>query len=254
MNIHLVTFGFGLADDLLKSFMSADQPEYTWHLFLHSQQKDVVDVCKKLSKRKNVRYYPYGENRGLAKSNNEAIMAAQDAGADVFICFADDVYVQPGAIDKIAQTVLDNPNCSFVESMGFVERTQRTEHLALTGGALNLKAIERIGYFDQNFDPFYFSDTDWMYRARLAGMQKVTAEGTHHIHAGSKTTTHVPGMAEVFERWFPAIKEHYINKWGGDGGQERYTQPFNDSKYGIEIPREVVNDPYPEYRRERELS
>lgn len=248
MNIHIVMFAYALADDLMRAFACANESDTTFHLFLHSKRPDVVKACEFVASYQNVIYYPYGENRGTARSTNEAQMAAIDSGADVFIGLPDDVYVSPGDIHRIARTVLDHPECSYVESMGYVERTQRVERLFLNGAAINLKAIEKVGYLDQNFYPTYFDDTDWAYRARLAGMYPVLCDGSYLVHAGSKTLI-MPELAEQFATVFEQNKAYFVKKWGGDGGQEKFTVPFNNPLLSIKIERENVDDPYPAYKR-----
>jgi len=107
MNIHLCIFGYGLPDDLLASFDSANQDDTTFHLFLHSRNTAVIEICELIAKYPNVVYYPYGENRGCARSINEAVIAAQNDNADAFLIWADDLAARPGDIRKIADTCAD---------------------------------------------------------------------------------------------------------------------------------------------------
>lgn len=243
MNIHIALYAYTLADDLIHAFQSINQDNVTCHLFLHSTRLDVIQACEYIAGHPNVIYYPYGENRGCAKAINQALMAAQDNGADVVLTWPDDLTAQPSDIDRMAQTVLAHPECSIVESMGWVERTGRVEHLRMNGAALNLRAVERIGYFDENLSPVYFDDTDWLYRARLAGMPIVTAQGTYYTHAGSKTLI-TPDLQVQFAEIFERNKAYYISKWGGDGGREQFDRPFNNPFNTIKIERTCVHNPY----------
>lgn len=239
MNIHAVLYAYGLADDLIRAYESANADNMTWHLFLHSRNNEVIKACEYLASYDNVVYYPYGENRGCAKANNEACIAAQDMGADVFMTWPDDVFARPGDVQRVAETMIAHPECAIVESMGWVERTQRTERLSMNGSAVNLRAIERIGYWDENLSPVYFDDTDWLYRAKLAGMPVVTAENTYYTHAGSKTLT-TPELTAQFAQIFERNKAYYVSKWGGDKGYEQFEHPFNDVAWSIKIEREQV--------------
>ena len=241
--IYLSLFAYGLPDDLLAAFASANQSDVTWLLFLHSQIPAVVTACETLAKHNNVIYFAYGTNRGGARSLNEAICRAQDDAADVFIVWQDDLYARPGDIALIANSMLANPDCSYAECEGYVQRTGRTEWLGLTGGAINLRAIDRVGYFDQNFWPMYFDDTDWRYRAKLAGLSSVRVPGAYLTHAGSKTHTDV--QPEKFDEYFYPNKAYYENKWGGDGGSEQFTTPFNAPALDWNITRDRIDNPYP---------
>lgn len=243
MKIHIALYAYALSDDLIRAYRSADADNVTWHLFLHSRQPDVVKAANYIASHANVVYYPYGVNHGCARACNEAIVTAQDWGADVFITWPDDLFAGPGDVQRVADAVLAHPDCSIVESIGFVERTGRHEHLGFNGAALNLKAIDRIGYLDENLSPVYFDDTDWLYRSRLAGMAKVTIDSTHYVHAGSKTLI-TPERTAMFAEIFERNKAYYIAKWGGDGGYEQFTHPFNNPARSIKIEREMIHNPY----------
>ena len=111
MKIHIVVVAYGLPEDTekllaCKPAVKKNYNKFHWHLFLHSQITEVVAVCEKAAKRKNVTYYPYGTNRGLAKSWNEGILAGYDAGADVVIVSNDDMMPGPGDIETVAEAAM----------------------------------------------------------------------------------------------------------------------------------------------------
>lgn len=248
-NIHLFVAGYGLADDLIKCYEAATQDNVTFHLFLHSRRPLVVEACEKISRNSNVFYYPYGEDRGIARSMNEAIIASRKAGADVFICYSDDVIAGPGDIDALAEGVLSNPECSYCDGVGYVERVGAYHPLGLVASALSMKALDTVGFLDQSFVPLYFEDCDWKYRTKLCGMSPVTMSQTKFIHGGSKSLTHVDGEQEVFDKTFVPNRDHYIQKWGGDQFQEQFLTPFNNPKFGLYIGEDNLEDPYPGYAR-----
>lgn len=92
--------------------------------------------------------------------------------------------------------------------------------------AIGRKYCETIGEFDERFTPAFFEDNDSHYRIRLAGYE--AAQWAPYFHYGSttiKTDTERHNEIALHGK-FEACKRHYIDKWGGEPGQERYTRPF----------------------------
>lgn len=245
MKTYIFLTAYGLADDLLRCYEAATQKDVKFLLFLHSTQPDVVSVCEQLAKRRNVKYFPYGENRGMSKSVNEAIAYAHKRRAEVFMAINDDVMVGKGDIDRMIATTRENPACSFVTVKGYVQRTNTHVPLWFSCVAWPMRALKQVGLFDENFYPFYFEDCDWRWRASLMGLSPLVLSDGGAVHGGSKTFTHVPGEETSFDTKFLPNRNYYIVKWGGEPGAETYRVPFNDSRYGLTIEPEHADDPYP---------
>lgn len=250
MNVHIVFYAYGLDEDLIRTYETATDDNFTFHLFLHSRRPNVVKAAEYLAGKTNVIYYPYGVDRGLSRSINEAISAARRMGADVFISSTDDLICQPGELKYIARTALEHPQVAYVDAMGWVERVGRRAPMEFNAAALTWHAIDTIGYFDENLFPIYFEDTDWRRRAALAGLTHLTLQDTNFVHAGSKTLLTVPEEQTLHDVTFPANRAYYEKKWGGDQGFERFSIPFNDPRYSLKIDADHVHNPYPEHRRE----
>lgn len=249
MNIHVVTFGFRATSEFLEDFAAADAPNITWHLMLHSRRPAVVTVCEELARHSNVIYYPYGWNRGMAVSLNEGIIHAQTLGAQAVMMMTDDILSGAGDIQRLAEAILDEPECAWIDGNCWVEVTGRHEPSQLDCSALSLRAFERIGYFDRNFWPINFEDTDWKRRATLAGFTHKTLPDTHFIHR--QFNKQIATDEEKAERWqgFVRTRDYYVRKWGGDQGAETFLRPFNDLLFDLKIARGAINDPYPGYNR-----
>lgn len=104
--------------------------------------------------------------------------------------------------------------------------TQHSFHCS----ALSPKCVDRVGYFDENFYPAYYEDTDYDYRINLADdhWNKV-----HNIPAicqvdGAAT---LDGLRPNVE----AMKDYYIEKWGAVWDQpiDPYKHPFNNPDYPL---------------------
>lgn len=245
MNIHVITYVYGLAETTMRCFESVNAPNVTWHCFMHSDNDEAVAACEALDQHDNVIVYPYGTNRGLAASCNEGIINAQSLGADVVMQVCDDIIAGAGDIQRLAHTVMANPSCSFVSGRTYVEKVHRWEAGSFDVCAINLRAVEAIGYFDRNCWPVNFEDVDWKRRALLAGFTPLLLGDTTFTHC------YVPSGYEDAGRMhrFYATRDYYVSKWGGDQNEERYVVPFNDARYDLRIARENIDNPYPEYAR-----
>lgn len=245
MNIHIITYAYAQSTVLLETFAAADAPNVTWHLFLHSQRPEVVAACERLAEFESVYYYPYGTDRGLARDCNEGLIRAQEFGADVVIQLCDDVLSAPGDVQRLAAEMSAHADYCYVDGMCYVERGDVHRPSGFDAAAISLRAIEVIGYFDINFWPVNFEDIDWKRRAELAGFTHATLPDTKFVHRDCNPSA---GSGEFMEKFF-RTRDYYTAKWGGDQHDERFSIPFNDSRLGVCIPRECIENPYPQYRR-----
>jgi GT2 family glycosyltransferase len=87
-------------------------------------------------------------------------------------------------------------------------------------------ALDKVGWFDENFHPAYYEDNDWGYRAHLAGVERSgLASGVKHV--GSQTIGSSALYRQQNIRTFPANAAYYRAKWGGLPGNEVFTTPFD---------------------------
>jgi len=87
--------------------------------------------------------------------------------------------------------------------------------------------LSRVGVWDETFE-WYRADCDYYRRVRLAGLATAdTGLVVHHapsstIGADPAEKAHVDAVAE----WH---KLHYLHKWGGEDGGEKFSVPYNQS-------------------------
>jgi hypothetical protein len=107
-------------------------------------------------------------------------------------------------------------------------------------------AVEKIGYFDENFYPGYFENTDWDYRCYLSGIYepkmhviKAICQGDHECLTYGLKFNHYKLHDYLTSKWGEDNKE--IN-WGvGHWGS--YQHPFNDSSNPIDYwPENSIDD------------
>lgn len=251
MKIIINVVAYALANDLRELYSSCAGRDIFFNIFLHSQFPDVVETCEELAQRPHVSYYPYGYNRGLARSWNDGLILSSEMGADVCMIANDDALAASGDVHKLAQAAFTNPDKYMVSGMGLDMSTGVHKDMLFSLCAINPIALEIIGYFDQNFFPIYWEDIDWYYRARLAGLERMCVMDTNLMHIGSKSRWTNAANNAQHEITFPRNRAYYGRKWGcADQGGETYRVPFNDNRFGLKIAAEDRECPYPGYNRE----
>lgn len=84
--------------------------------------------------------------------------------------------------------------------------------------------LDEIGWFDEQFFPVYAEDSDYRYRAKLAGIDVVDLPSATR-HVGSVSYRGGPHRTDN-ARTYPANVDYYRAKWGGWIGEERFERPF----------------------------
>lgn len=93
------------------------------------------------------------------------------------------------------------------------------------------KAWETIGWYDEHFMPAYHEDNDRSRRLHLAGYRHIPVPGCGYGHVDSATIKAFskPEMDVHWQR-FGQTRAYYVEKWGGEPGQETYTVPFDGTR------------------------
>src|ERR1022692_3437383 len=247
MNIAVVTVAYNSGEGIARLVETAvgGKHEVRLHLFLHSQHVETVAAFGRLAELACVVPYAYGSNRGLAKSWNEGMLNAYGSGADLVVIVNDDIYFSPGDIGKIARRAMEHRGRYIISCAGFHRRLNRQlpSH-GYSCFAINPIALERIGCFAENFFPCYCEDQDYAYRAGLAGLQEENCCDTMISHGGSDTIYSSAELSAQNRVTQGRNMQYYLRKWGGLGGQERFRQPFGDTRLSYRIAAECRQAPY----------
>ena len=148
-------------------------------------------------------------NVGVAASWNGIIK--WNPGADWWFILNADIVMAPQDLDAMERAIKSSDVVTFRGMHAFgVRRT----------------AIERVGWFDENFIPAYFEDNDFSYRCRLMGVEIQQLDGGFD-HIGSATIRRSEHYMRENHRTFPLNQGYYLAKWGGSVGHEVYTTPFD---------------------------
>jgi glycosyltransferase involved in cell wall biosynthesis len=96
--------------------------------------------------------------------------------------------------------------------------------MALFG--ISPRAIKVVGWFNEMYCPAYCEDNEYVYRARLLGVEPIFLEAGFD-HFGSATIKSDPGRRKQNDRTYPENVKYYTKRWGGVMHQEKFTTPFD---------------------------
>jgi GT2 family glycosyltransferase len=100
--------------------------------------------------------------------------------------------------------------------------------------------FDKTGYTDVNFWPNgYFEDNDAARRANLCGVKACGLSEAAYFHFWSRTIHQ--GSERNHGKFFARNSGHYVHKWGGPVGGERYSQPYDGR--GFLLSPDIFLDP-----------
>ncbi len=162
-----------------------------------------------------VKYEHHPENLGVSRAWNIGAHRVVEEKLDYLIMLSAAIVFNQGMDDFLPK--LTDPKG--VES-------QFSYHLIAVGRP----TFETIGYFDENFYPAYYDDSDWIQRTKLAGISfpHVDVDATRQGIA----LTLQSGLLTVN---MGAVKDYFVKKWGHEPNyatkspsEEMWDHPFND--------------------------
>jgi GT2 family glycosyltransferase len=153
------------------------------------------------------------KNSGIAPAWNAGLKAAK---GEFLVVVNDDITVQKGWLDKLRQA-LEFDDTYMVSAPGVEGKINGTgieENRFWFPGycfMLTRKTLETIGYFDEQFTPFNYEDTDYWTRVFMAG-GKLVRNYSATIQHLEGSVLHTLKYEEVSEN----NKKKFIDKWGFD--------------------------------------
>lgn len=214
------------AENLWKHFCAIDYPIERYVIINNSESlfPEVDDVLEKIIHLVNLYKHKYIEevvvinnyqNTGFAGAVNQIIK--QNVDCNYWFITNDDWHIAPGELKKLSQE-LDK---SFTGLL-----CDGTAANGYSSFVMSEEMISKVGLMDENFYPAYCEDNDHRYRMKLAHLtwKQFPLKASHKV----SSTLHSNQKFELSnQKTFHKNIEYYIEKWGGDRGQEIYTTPFN---------------------------
>jgi GT2 family glycosyltransferase len=116
--------------------------------------------------------------------------------------------------------------------------------------AINAAAVERVGWFDENFYPAYCEDSDWSWRAILLGVEWVdTPSSTSHL---SSQTIAQPTQRAANNRTYPQNRILFRQKWGCEPWEAKMEGPGFKTPFASGLDPSITIDP--PFKRLKELA
>ena len=221
-----------------------------WYIFLHSTDPKIEDIVTQLMEARDGNVFAYKTNRGLARSWNEGLHLAMEAGCTSALLLNDDLVFRTDGYTKFVETVAIvqslSQNVAYITPLGL-----ETGASALAGQvieqqfaccAITRETIEKIGYFDENFSPAYYEDIDFDRRCRLAGMSIHIHQEVLVDHERSATSRAMPKETRMqLDLDFKENKNYFERKWGE---HHDYRCAFNVPEFGLKIPFAMRHSPF----------
>jgi GT2 family glycosyltransferase len=168
-------------------------PDYKVILVDNGSEDGSVELIKE--------YYPWirlicnPENRGYAVANNQAIKSCD---ADYYLLLNTDTEIYTNEwLENLIRVAKSDETIGIVtcnqprSKKLLVENHNLPYEVEFAPGSVLLikkKTIDSIGLLDEIFTPCYFEDTDWCFRALIAGWKITNDPSTIVIHYGEATT------------------------------------------------------------------
>lgn len=217
MNVTLCTPTLNRYDLVHKLILSAEEGSLVPDRYCVIDNGGGLELTLPESVMKKVHLYRPPSNLGVAASWNYFLKTYDD----YIIISNDDIEVGYDAIKNMVDMAEATPDGLFfcIDSAGinawsfFLERK---------------KSLEIIGEYDEAFWPAYYEDNDRFRRYTLAGYTVSKAQNVEFYHLGSATLKAYDHEQEhKHHEYFRRNMQYYMEKWGGEPGQEIYLTPFN---------------------------
>jgi hypothetical protein len=154
-------------------------------------------------------------NFGCSGGWNQSMdFAFTQKGLDSVFIVGNDVEFHPGDLQRLEQAIIDFPEADFIFG-----------NHSYSNFLVRRSGFDKVGWFDENFFPAYFEDSDHWRRIIRTKAKACHATGMHSKHEGSATIKSDCALRARNEITFAKNREYYYRKWGMN---EDYEHPFND--------------------------
>lgn len=183
----------------------------------------------------------------LARAWNKGIRVAFERGANYVLVCNLDIELNQHCINNLVKFAQDNPQYILWSPL-FWNDSSTFEHARLEPKLapewnwscfmVDRRFFETLGEFDEGFVPAYQEDTDMVYRMKLANQSgastyaaiiltghRGTLQGLMKCSQSELSTC--AALAKSIRQSITNNDLRYIRKWGGKGGEETFTIPFD---------------------------
>ena len=246
--------------DLLKGVLSTIRLSQPYYLLLidNGSTDGSRDFIKEYAKNFGVFAFLSKVNLGVAGSWNFGIeFGIESLGCKSFIILNNDILLLPKTLDVMLEGLKD-PMVGMCTAFNFSGRVASADDFLklkipakgvkketpdFSCFAISKNCIDKVGLFDEAFYPAYFEDNDYHYRMRLEHLKAICDSRAIYYHLGSRSRNLTPAFRQFLDECYLRNKEYFKQKWGGEPGDEKFTEPFNGKgPETIEIPEIAFSD------------
>jgi GT2 family glycosyltransferase len=237
--IGLILVTYAHWPEKLMASVEASGIPVTWYIHHHGSEPGFADRVQQLASRPNVKVHMHRQNRGLSRSWNEGLREAYEDGCELVLLVNDDLHFVEGGFQGFIDFARAESDyglaCLNGLETGGSPLAGSVIMQGLGCGIVMPLALDRIGYFDENFRPAYYEDVDFGRRFHLSGIKMIVADGVLVEHERSKTTRENPEIQAANAEVMRVNGGYYARKWGGLPHHETFDIPFNHPKFDRRI-------------------
>ncbi len=189
-----------------------------------------VEILCKQAEDGGAEVHRYPRNLGLAASWNLGMRKIKEDGNDFLIILSASAVLED-SIERFADSIVD-----YESQNGLQYRYLASGRATLHCFAQTNVSVDVGGYFDENFWPIYYEDTDYCRRSKLNGINTKVVP----LNLPDLVYSRAYSIAMRDKRLFKLhqfnagrIGQYYVDKWGAHQGSETYITPFNDPSIGV---------------------
>ncbi len=153
-------------------------------------------------------------NLGVGRSWNFGIEA--NVKSPWWLIVNNDVTLNTGALSRTVNYMNDSQGTSRIVCIR-----------AFGAFAINDTAVNAVGWFDENYAPIYYEDTDWGVRASHLGVERIDIpDGAEHYGGGGENSwRNNPSLSMQNSETIYLNRAYFDAKWGTN---REFTHPFGD--------------------------
>lgn len=177
----------------------------------------------------------------VARAWNKGITKALERGAEYVLVINLDVLLHSRCIDKLISFAQQHPEPliwsptqwnDYLTLEQAPEQDEVLSHIDASCFMVDQRLFQKIGYFDEQFEPAYHEDSDMVYRIKLAGYSIQSTKKAYFYHLGRGTIKGIVlandmEAVKILDAQVDENLARYKQKWGGPPNGEAYTKPYN---------------------------
>ena len=245
--IGIITVGLNCLEESIKTIDSIKTKHDYEVIFIDNGSTD--GTKKWLSQRKDIISYINPIVTGLAACWNIGIKRAMADGCELFFVINNDIVLGKNTIDNLVRKIktgkyimvtgVNDQTISPEKMIDFEKAYDKdepdNEHPDFSCFMIGKKCIDKIGFFDENYQVAYFEDSDYHARIALANEKAVSTISGTYYHLCSQTIKKNPHLQPLIQKAFERNRDYFIKKYGHqnvgdveDMREKYYKTPFNE--------------------------